>query len=485
MKADICVHLNRHVFNEHPAFRLASDGCLRALAVHFSMSHSAPGDLLFHQGESLDLLCFIVAGSLEVIQDDEVVAILSKGDVFGDLFWKETAIGQSTANVRALTYCDLHVIKRERLLEVLEFYHAFANSFARNLTLTYNLRHRLIFRKLADVKREKELAEKRKNDPPLDLSTDHPVRKLISRFRKISDNKLTIPTDVEKGEVNHLEEAKTPEETKPQSKWAKALEEGNNNASKDLPVQITKKTETVSLKKPMSRWGKILGQQEPAIQEESENHSLGMLAGSVPLSAVKRSTMLKKTESLDSGVAHQQPAPPQSTQTLSAAEQQLIASLYDIKLEIKEEIESLNTKMTKIDEQIGDILKMFTPNSTPFSTSCSRSLQSGTDSSGSATSPKGSLQNSPRHRPGIIPHHPPPPQVPPTPSSPQGRTVTPPSRPGSNGSGAESSSSKGSAKKKRKKSNKVSDETHELRRLTPPSKEEDEVPFKDRDLDTL
>lgn len=44
MKADICVHLNRKVFNEHPAFRLASDGCLRALAMHFMMSHSAPGE---------------------------------------------------------------------------------------------------------------------------------------------------------------------------------------------------------------------------------------------------------------------------------------------------------------------------------------------------------------------------------------------------------------------------------------------------------
>ncbi len=184
MKADICVHLNRKVFNEHPAFRLASDGCLRALAMHFMMSHSAPGDLLYHTGESIDSLCFIVTGSLEVIQDDEVVAILGfleslfpywiafsdcvlifsgKGDVFGDQFWKDSAVGQSAANVRALTYCDLHAIKRDKLLEVLDFYQAFANSFARNLVLTYNLRHRLIFRKVADVKREKELAERRKN----------------------------------------------------------------------------------------------------------------------------------------------------------------------------------------------------------------------------------------------------------------------------------------------------------------------------------
>jgi potassium voltage-gated channel Eag-related subfamily H protein len=78
MKADICVHLNRKVFDEHPAFRLASDGCLRALAMHFSTNHSAPGDIIYHCGESLDFLCFIASGSLEVIQDDEVVAILSK-----------------------------------------------------------------------------------------------------------------------------------------------------------------------------------------------------------------------------------------------------------------------------------------------------------------------------------------------------------------------------------------------------------------------
>ena len=78
MKADICVHLNRDVFNEHPAFRLASDGCLRALAMHFVTNHSAPGDLLFHTGESVDTLCFVISGSLEITQDDEVVALLGK-----------------------------------------------------------------------------------------------------------------------------------------------------------------------------------------------------------------------------------------------------------------------------------------------------------------------------------------------------------------------------------------------------------------------
>lgn len=78
MRADICVHLNHQVFNEHPAFRLASDGCLRSLAVEFQTTHCAPGDLIFHAGESVDTLCFVVSGSLEVIQDDEVIAILGE-----------------------------------------------------------------------------------------------------------------------------------------------------------------------------------------------------------------------------------------------------------------------------------------------------------------------------------------------------------------------------------------------------------------------
>lgn len=68
--------------------------------------------------------------------------------MFGDSFWKDSAVGQSAANVRALTYCDLHTIKRDKLLEVLDFYQAFANSFARNLILTYNLRHRVRYNKL-------------------------------------------------------------------------------------------------------------------------------------------------------------------------------------------------------------------------------------------------------------------------------------------------------------------------------------------------
>ncbi|KAK6756729.1 hypothetical protein RB195_014890 [Necator americanus] len=206
MKADICVHLNRKVFNEHSCFRLASDGCLRSLAMFLESNHAAPGDLLYHTGESVDALWFVVSGSLEVIQDEEVVAILGKGDVFGDEFWKNNgSTGQSAANVRALTYTDLHMIKKDKLMEVLNFYKAFANSFARNLVLTYNLTHRLKFRKVVDVKREKELDARRKNEK-LTLPPDHPVRKLLFRMRERHGPRIfpsPMFADIEKGMKKH------------------------------------------------------------------------------------------------------------------------------------------------------------------------------------------------------------------------------------------------------------------------------------------
>ncbi|XP_021925170.1 potassium voltage-gated channel protein eag [Zootermopsis nevadensis] len=287
MKADICVHLNRKVFNEHPAFRLASDGCLRALAMHFTMSHSAPGDLLYHTGESIDSLCFIVTGSLEVIQDDEVVAILGKGDVFGDSFWKDNAIGQSAANVRALTYCDLHTIKRDKLLEVLDFYQAFANSFARNLILTYNLRHRLIFRKVADVRREKELAERRKNDPQLDQQQDHLVRKIFSKFRRDRAQALQPPAqpaqspagqqaDLERGDSASGEGAgdgtagKSVVRVLSTTKLSSVAETEHGSVGSGALVAVTTRGQRPATIRT-SKWGRLLGSSSLDSGSESMN----------------------------------------------------------------------------------------------------------------------------------------------------------------------------------------------------------------------
>ena len=44
-----------------------------------------------------------------------------KNDIFGEPINQHTRPGKSSADVRALTYCDLHKIQREDMLEVVKY----------------------------------------------------------------------------------------------------------------------------------------------------------------------------------------------------------------------------------------------------------------------------------------------------------------------------------------------------------------------------
>ncbi|XP_041269526.1 potassium voltage-gated channel subfamily H member 1 [Onychostruthus taczanowskii] len=394
MRADICVHLNRKVFKEHPAFRLASDGCLRALAMEFQTVHCAPGDLIYHAGESVDSLCFVVSGSLEVIQDDEVVAILGKGDVFGDVFWKESTLAQSCANVRALTYCDLHVIKRDALQKVLEFYTAFSHSFSRNLILTYNLRKRIVFRKISDVKREEEERMKRKNEAPLILPPDHPVRRLFQRFRQQKEARLAAERgrdpedlDVEKGNaageqssaravvkasvVTVRESPATPVSYQPASTsgasdQAKLQAPPSDHAACKAPGDYPRRKGWAKFKEACGKgedWNKV-----------SKAESMETLPERTKASG---EATLKKTDSCDSGItksdlrldnAGETRSPQDHSPVLTEVkhsfypipEQTLQATMLEVKHELKEDIKALNTKMTNIENQLAEILRILT-----------------------------------------------------------------------------------------------------------------------------
>ncbi|XP_062937139.1 potassium voltage-gated channel subfamily H member 6 isoform X3 [Cynocephalus volans] len=140
LQADICMHLHRALLQHCPAFSGASKGCLRALAVKFKTTHAPPGDTLVHLGDVLSTLYFISRGSIEILRDDVVVAILGKNDIFGEPVSLHARPGKSSADVRALTYCDLHKIQRADLLEVLDMYPTFADSFWSKLEVTFNLR---------------------------------------------------------------------------------------------------------------------------------------------------------------------------------------------------------------------------------------------------------------------------------------------------------------------------------------------------------
>ncbi|XP_055959175.1 potassium voltage-gated channel subfamily H member 7 [Patella vulgata] len=158
LQADICLHLNRNLLNNCPAFKEtrpfifagASPGCLRALSMKFKTTHVPPGDTLVHRGDVLTALFFVARGSIEILRDDIVVAILGKDDVFGENLCKHETVGKSSCNVRALTYCDLHKIHRDDLLEILDMYPEFAEHFVQNLEITFDLRDEILVVRVPD-----------------------------------------------------------------------------------------------------------------------------------------------------------------------------------------------------------------------------------------------------------------------------------------------------------------------------------------------
>ncbi|THD20275.1 Potassium voltage-gated channel subfamily H member 7, partial [Fasciola hepatica] len=133
-----------HLFSFHPRlcwwFRGASQGCLRSLALKLKTTHVPPGDTLVHKGDVLCFVCFIARGSIEILMGSDIVAVLCQGDVFGESPFGRYLMGQSKYYVRALTYCDLHKIQQDDLLEILEMYPEFAKQFRRELEITFDLR---------------------------------------------------------------------------------------------------------------------------------------------------------------------------------------------------------------------------------------------------------------------------------------------------------------------------------------------------------
>lgn len=71
------MHLNKELL-ELPLFESASRGCLRSLSLIIKTSFSAPGEFLIRQGDALQAIYFVCSGSMEVLKDNTVLAILGK-----------------------------------------------------------------------------------------------------------------------------------------------------------------------------------------------------------------------------------------------------------------------------------------------------------------------------------------------------------------------------------------------------------------------
>ncbi|XP_044271145.1 potassium voltage-gated channel subfamily H member 8 isoform X2 [Tribolium madens] len=160
LRGDVSLHLHREIL-QLPIFEEASQGCLKLLSLHIRNNFCAPGEYLIHKGDALNYIYYICNGSMEVVQDDMVVAILGKGDLVGsdiNLHLQHPSSGpppdvsrigtsadiiiKSSSDVRALTYCDLKCIHMQGLVDVLRLYPEYQKQFANDIQhdLTFNVR---------------------------------------------------------------------------------------------------------------------------------------------------------------------------------------------------------------------------------------------------------------------------------------------------------------------------------------------------------
>lgn len=75
LRADIALHLHKELL-QLPLFEGASRGCRRSLSLCVRTSFCTPGEYLIRQGDALQALYLVCSGSMEVLKDGTVLAIL-------------------------------------------------------------------------------------------------------------------------------------------------------------------------------------------------------------------------------------------------------------------------------------------------------------------------------------------------------------------------------------------------------------------------
>lgn len=251
----------------------------------------------------------------------------------------------------------------------------------------------MIFRKVADVRREKELAERRKHEPQLDQNQDQLVRKIFSKFRRDRAAQGQVPpvsssdttADVEKGGTGA-----TSTELVPKPLVPKAPSHSDRELS--CPVLVTKSKPAGSRS---GKWGRLLGagSMEGADQSSTkppESSSLRLPTGGTNGSGNKVFPKLQKVTATSAGPLHspsslrrektidesievEEPLPksegglvvyrPKGTSPDKYKE--IITNIMDFKVDVKLEVQRLNQKIARVEELLSEIVNRL-PTSQPL-----------------------------------------------------------------------------------------------------------------------
>jgi len=103
MRGDIAVHLHREVL-ALPLFNGASSqGFLKAVAMNIEPLFCAPGEYIIHTADVIHAIYYVGSGSLEVLKDSMVVAILGLCLLLTKTYRHQWPISRTSAGSRGAT----------------------------------------------------------------------------------------------------------------------------------------------------------------------------------------------------------------------------------------------------------------------------------------------------------------------------------------------------------------------------------------------
>jgi CRP-like cAMP-binding protein len=114
LQAEVSLFLHRESVQNVPLFKRCNADFLVELVGKLTPQVQMPGDYVVRFGEFGNAMYFVTAGTLEVLDsNDRVVVKLGPGAFFGELALIKRV--RRTASVRAITYCDLNVLRADDL----------------------------------------------------------------------------------------------------------------------------------------------------------------------------------------------------------------------------------------------------------------------------------------------------------------------------------------------------------------------------------
>jgi voltage-gated potassium channel len=114
LKVELSMCLKKDLINNITLFKGLEESFLRDMALHLSPVVLTPGDYVFREGDEALNMYFVVHGELLVLKGEEerIISTLEQGDFFGEIaLFKDLP---RTASVRAVSYCDLYKLSRDR-----------------------------------------------------------------------------------------------------------------------------------------------------------------------------------------------------------------------------------------------------------------------------------------------------------------------------------------------------------------------------------